>query len=590
VTARFPESPSQDRFDELERRVRRLEEAVLGAPVAAAAETARPAAPGGPEEALAPPVSVLEPAAAPALSRPGMGSLVLDVLAQTGWSVLALAGGFLVRALTDRGAMATAPGVAFGLAYALAILLVADRAAARDNRLTAAFLGSTGSFIANAIVAETTTRFAIFSVEAGLGVLAAATAVALAIARRRSLPAVAWTATFAACGTGVFLAVAASAPAPAGLLLLLLATAALWLGVDHWSWRLLAWPPSLCAVALSIWATAATDAATTPGASGAGSAPRLAMVLAIGLVVLWPGTVLARTLGGRRRVPGISIVQSALALAVGLGGGLFLARGNAAQAGSLAVAALVCGASAYGLAFLRERAPAARECRVYWSWLGLALVLIGSGALFPEPAPALLWCALALAAALAARGFEPGILQPHAALFAAAAAVASGLFVVAVRAFTAPDSALAPADAAAALTLAAVTGVAIVLLREPPAAGSLPALGAALFAALGLGAAAVLLLRRPAGAMFAAPLPALRTVVISVSAYVLARLWRSTGRKEMRTLAYLALVAGGIKLLVEDLPSGTPATLFLAFVFYGGALLLVPRLMAAAKRGATASA
>jgi hypothetical protein len=130
-----------------------------------------------------------------------------------------------------------------------------------------------------------------------------------------------------------------------------------------------------------------------------------------------------------------------------------------------------------------------------------------------------------------------------------------------------------------------VTGVAVLLLRDRPAAGLLPALAAALFAAIGLGAVAVLALWRPAATVLAAPLPALRTVVLSVSAYTLARLWRVTARKELRTLAYLALVAGGLKLLIQDLPSGTPMTLFVAFVFYGGALLLVPRLMGAGSRG-----
>ena len=477
--------------------------------------------------------------------------------------------------------MATTPGVALGLAYALAVVVIADRAAARGNRLTAAFLGSTGVFIANAIVAETTTRFRIFSVGAGLLVLAFATAFALFLARRHDSPAIAWTATFAACGTAVFLSVAAGAPAPAGLLLLLLATSTLWLGVEHWSWRLIAWPPTLCAVALSLWAT--SDALTPSPTSGAG--PLLAMMLALGLVILWPGSVLLRTLTGRSQIAGIAIVQSVFALSVGLGGGIRLARVLGGGSGLLAGSALACGVGGYALAFLRERDPEARESRLYWAWFGLALVLIGSGALLPAPAPALLWSLLCLVAAVIGRRFDAAILQPHAAVFATAATFASGLLQTSLVAFTASENALRAADAPALLTLAAVTAVAVLLLRERPAAGSLPALAAALLAAMGLGAVAVLALRSPAIALLAAPLPALRTVVVSVSAYVLARLWRVTARKELRTLAYVALVAGGLKLLIQDLPSGTPMTLFVAFVFYGGALLLVPRLMGAATRG-----
>ena len=569
MSTRFPDPPSrEDRLDELEKRVRRLEEAWLERPAASRELVAERV----PAESF---LTAAEGPAEPIASRRGTGALVLDVLAQTGWSVLALAGAFLVRALTDRGAMATTPGVALGLAYALGVIVLADRAAARGNRLTAGFLGSTGVFIANAIVAETTTRFGIFSVGAGLAVLAGATAVALVLGRRHDLPAVAWTATFAACGTAVFLSVASGAAAPAGLLLLLLATATLWLGLDHWAWRLIAWPPTLCAVALSLWAT---SAALTRSAN-AGTGPPLAMMLALGLALLWPGSVLLRTLMGRPQIVGIAIVQSLFALSVGLGGGILLAREHGGGAGPLAAVALVCGVGGYALAFLRERGPEAREGRLYWAWVGLALVLIGSGTLLPTPVPALLWSLLGLVAVAIARRFEPPILQAHGAVFAGAASFASGLLKASLLAFTAAETALAPADGPALLTLAVVTGVAVLLLRERPAAGPLPALSAALFSAMGLGAAAVLVLRRPAAALLAEPLPALRTVVLSVSAYILARLWRSTARKELRTLAYVALVAGGLKLLVQDLPSGTPITLFVAFVFYGGALLLVPRLM-----------
>jgi hypothetical protein len=577
MTARFPEEPSREvRLDELEKRVRRLEEALLaGADRGASREIAREAVER--EE-----VARTEAAAGPAQARPGAGSLVLDVLAQTGWSVLTLAGAFLIRALTDRGTMATTPGVAFGLAYAFGVILLADRAVARGSRMTAAFLGSTGAFIANAIVAETTTRFAIFSPAAGLCVLAAATAIALGLGRRDDLPAVAWTATLAACGTAVFLALESRVPALSGMLLLLLATVALWLATERWPWRLLAWPPTLCAVTLSVWATsAALGPAAGPGAGV------LAILLALGFPLLWPGSVLVRALLGRPRVGGLDVVQLALALSLGLGGAFQLARADGVLTTALAAAALLCGIGAYARAYLRERETEARDSRLYFDWLGLALVLIGSGALLPAPAPALLWSVLALVVIVVGRTYEPSILQPQGAVFAAAAAVASVLLSISVLAFTAADAGMRPATFPSLLTLAVVTAAAIVLFLEKPAAGGLPGFATALLAALGLGGLAVLLLRHPAAALLTAPLPALRTVIVSLSAYALARLWRSTGRKELRTLAYMALVAGGIKLLVEDLPSGTPLTLFVAFVFYGGALLLIPRLMRAGAAGSS---
>ncbi len=534
-----------------------------------------PAAGAGPEESPAASLAVVPGAAAPSGSR--AGSLALDILAQTGWSVLTLAGAFLIRALTDRGAVATTPGVAFGLAYALGVIVFADRAAARANRLNAAFLGSTGAFIASAIVAETTTRFAIFSAPEGLAVLASATAVALFVGRRHDLPALAWTATLAACGTAVLLAFAAGSSALSGILLLTLSTVALWLGIDRWSWRLLPWPPTLCAVALSVSATSL--ALTPPPASGPVPGAFPVFALALGLPILWSGSVLLRTVAGRPGIGALSIVQTVLALAVGLGGALRLATVRGSGARVLAAIALACGAGSYAIAFLRERSPELRESRLYWAWLGLALVLIGSGVLLPSPAPAVLWSLFALAAVVIARTFEPAVHQPHAAVFAAAAAIASGMLAASVAAFAGPPGDLRWPSAAALFALAALTASTVLLLLESPAAGQLPAFTTALLSAMGLGAVAVLGLRQPASAALAAPLPALRTVVISLSAYALARFWRATGRRELRTLVYLALVAGGLKLLFEDLPGGTPITLFVAFVFYGGALLLIPRLM-----------
>lgn len=573
MTGTFSEDSSrEDRLDALERRVRRLEEALLGAaPPGAADET-----PLRPE--AVPPVLASAPAPSsaaaelPSASREGYGAVALDVLAQVGWSVLVLAGAFLVRALTSsNGTQVALPGVALGLLYALAVIVVADRAAVRGNRLTADFLGSTGTFIVNAIVAETTTRFAIFTPVEGLAVLAGATALILGMCRKRDVPPVAWTATLGASGTAAYLAVARHVPGPAGLVLLALATAAFWMATEHWSWRALPWTPTVFAAALSLWATSSAIAGPAPDRL-------VAFALALGMPVLWCGSVLVGALVRRRRIGALAIVQAALALPLGLGGAIQLVRGGPA-APLLAGAAIVAGATSYVFAFARERGAEARAGRLYFAWLGLAHVLIGTGALLPDPAPSLVWAALALGAAAVASRFEPAILQPQAAVYALAAALGSGLFTTSFLAVAAPDAAVRPDTAAALAVLAALVASTVLLFREPPAAGPLPAFAAALLSSLGLGAVFVLLLRRPAASLMTASLPALRTVVLSVAAYLLARLWRATRRGELRTLAYVVLVATGLKLAVEDLPSGKPMTLFVSFVFYGAALLLIPRLM-----------
>jgi hypothetical protein len=60
---------------------------------------------------------------------------------------------------------------------------------------------------------------------------------------------------------------------------------------------------------------------------------------------------------------------------------------------------------------------------------------------------------------------------------------------------------------------------------------------------------------------------------------VLALAYRRLRGPELRWLVPPALVVGGLKLLAEDVPRGRPATLFLSLAAYGGALVLVPRLL-----------
>jgi hypothetical protein len=569
-----PERPAADhRLAELEERVRRLEETVASLAVVEAGDAPASAS----RQALSeePPGNAAEEEGVSPVSN-----LIFNVLAQVGWSVLTLAGAFLIRALTDRGAVASTPGVAIGLAYAFGVIVLADRAAARGSRLTAAFLGSTGIFIADAIVAETTTRLGYFPVSGGLVVLAVVTALGLASGRRHDLPALAWTATLAACATAILLSVAASAEAPAGILLLVLSIATFWLDEGGWSWRLLAWPATLCADVLSVWATSVALSRTA--GPGREHAVLLALALALGLPLLWVGIVHLRTLMHRSEIRALAIAQTALALVVGLGGAFRLVGAAGGGARPLASVVLACGIGAYVFAFSHEKGERLRASRLYWAWLALALLLAGSANLLAEPVPALLWSVLAVAAAVIGRRFNAGILQPQAAVFAAAAAAGSGLLTRALVIFTARPEAIAAPEPAGMAALVALTVVAVLLLTEAPAAGGAPAFFAALLAAVGLGAIAVLALRGPAGAVLASPLAPVRTVVISVASYALAWAARATARRELRALAYLALVLGGLKILIEDVPGGAPASLFVGFILYGAALLLVPRLLRAA--------
>jgi len=76
----------------------------------------------------------------------------------------------------------------------------------------------------------------------------------------------------------------------------------------------------------------------------------------------------------------------------------------------------------------------------------------------------------------------------------------------------------------------------------------------------------------------AGALATVRTSVLAAAALALASAGRSERFRESGWLLYPVLAAGGLKLLVEDLPRSQPATLFIALAAYGGALIVAPRL------------
>jgi hypothetical protein len=70
-----------------------------------------------------------------------------------------------------------------------------------------------------------------------------------------------------------------------------------------------------------------------------------------------------------------------------------------------------------------------------------------------------------------------------------------------------------------------------------------------------------------------------RTAVLALGALALAAMGRTGAWMEARWLAWPVLAVTGVKILVEDLKWGRPATWVLAFALYGAALIVLPRLL-----------
>ena len=125
----------------------------------------------------APKISASEPPLPTGFDLP---SNIVPVL---GRMLLAIAGAYVLRALTEWGALPAAAGVAIGLLYALVWLLVAARSSV-EAKLVPALICSTSVLIMAPLVWEATQRLKVMSSGTSSGALAAFALVALALGAR----------------------------------------------------------------------------------------------------------------------------------------------------------------------------------------------------------------------------------------------------------------------------------------------------------------------------------------------------------------------------------------------------------------------
>lgn len=532
---------------------------------------------------------VEEPLPAPAL--PPQGD-VLAVLTEVGRSCLVLGGAFLVRALTDSGTLPRPVGAAVGLAYAVLWIFFADRAAALRGRLTsAAFLGVTSVVIAYPLVVETTTRMAIFSASGGAAVLAALTLVCLGVAWRRGLGVFAWAALAASIVSCFILALVTGAVEPFAAALLAIGLASLWIAYSPRPWRGLRWPAAAAADLMVLWAALRLAPSGSPAPQSRASLSFF-LLLAFALPFLYLGSFAVRTLARRRNVVLFDAVQGIASLAVGFGGAAFVVRSVKAAQPMLGASALVIAAGCYGVAFVFvERRQEQRNNFLFYATLALLLTLSGSALVAGGAVLGLSWCVLAVTAALLGLRFQRQTLGFHSAVYAAGAAWQTGAMAASLDSFVAAAAQpWSPASIEGGLAIAAGVAAYLLLARRPASAsrltGTISRIALAVLVALGLGGFAVALIRSLLAQRDPGVISTVRTAVLATAALLLAAAGRRAALSELSWLAYAVLILGGVKLLIEDLPGGRPATLFLSFAFYGTALILAPRLL---RRGARPS-
>jgi len=497
-----------------------------------------------------------------------------------GRALLGLAGAYLLRSLTESGAIPAKAGAATGILYAMAWLVWAARTPA-TRRLETAVHGLTSVLILSPLLWEATLNLHAIPNWMASAMLIVFGIFGLAVSWRKNLLAVATIVTLAVLGTSAALLLATHDLPP-------FTTAFLAIGaaveasacLDHWlGERWLAAAATDLSVLLAAWL--ATNPRGLPEIYAPISHTWLICALAA-LAAIYLSSTIVRTLWRGFPFTGFEIAQSSVAFAITLDGGLRLSHTDPRLSPAIGTLALIGGVACYLLSFLKLEGQGGTTRNFYtYSTFAIALVLAGTGIL-SSGNPEALWFLLAIAGAVAGRFFGRMTLSVHAAAFLLLALVSSGAALQA----SAMLLGSAPWDGAtlAALWMGAVAAVlAYLFTARTFQAVRLITAAAAVCCCAGTAAGALTAVYHytfgaDANVAYCATL---RSAVLAGTALLLA--WSAARWKylELSRLIYPAMILGGYRLLTHDLHE-QKAALFLSLLIYGAALTALPRLKKAA--------
>jgi hypothetical protein len=511
-----------------------------------------------------------------------------------GRSILVLAGGFLLRALTGSGGIPSEAGFALGLVYSLGLIFITHRSLGGKDQIGATSLGLTAAIIAYPFLTESITKLNLISAQMGGLSLALITAAGLWTAWHRRQRFLAWIFSMSALVTILGLGFTTKSPEFFALLLLLLGAVTSLLAYTR-HWHLKRWLVGLAANAVLF---RLTIIATNPEGVGTGETQvsgATMLALDLSLMAVYLGLFCYRALVKGKGVKAFDVIQSGLVLLVGFGGAVRIANTTGQGAGVLGWTALVAAVAFYSIAFtfVRNRLGRGRGF-FYFASLALVFLFLGSQVIAHGPWLAWIWLALGLVMAILGSLFNRVTLRAHSIIYLVLASINTGLLAFAMDAFAASaNSAWHPLGHAGAVNLAVlIICYALFILRQGHDLDSrgrrTPGILAAVLTLMGLSSLFIILLTRVLTGLPPEATPAIvavtRTAVLSVFAVALAAACRRSRLRELAWLVYPLLGLGCLKILFEDLRQGNALTLFVAFGFFGAALILSPRLVASGRK------
>ena len=471
-------------------------------------------------------------AEAPAIAVPEL-HVSSDTVPAIGRALLAIAGAYLLRALTEMSLWPATVGVAAGILYAGFWLWHGARA---KGNLVATINALSAVIIFTPLLWEATVRLNALSTWTAAGLAAVFGLAAIRIPRVAL-----WSST---AGAAIALALMT---ATHDLLPFSLALVAIGAGAEFAAIRT-NWFTALCADAGVLILIVMVG---RRGGLPDGYAPvslRATMAILALLFAVFAGSAVWRTLIRRQTFTIRGIAQTCAAFALGVGGALYLTR----AALPIGMFTIIAGAACYAIAIGINAPP--RNRHVYATF-GALLLTGGAFLLFSGVPLIAIWSAMAIGICWTAFG------RIHAPAFLWLAAVVSGVAASTASQLFADGSTPSPLRAAAIVLISA----AICYLKLSRTADPWPALFVAtafLWTAAGVAAS------QGAGA-----------VALLLFAVLLAWSGARWRKPELTWLMYAAMTLAAAKILFRDFSRENTMTLVVSLLFYGATLILLPRIL-----------
>lgn len=484
-----------------------------------------------------------------------------------GRAMLGIAGAYLLRAVFESGAIPAGAGAAATILYAMWWLRTARDVAARDTVAVNVYAATAGAIV-YPMLWEVTVRFQAASPPITAAVLVLFAVLGFAAAWKANLTGVVWITVLGSIGTALGLLLA-TRDMVAFTAALLAVAAVVEAGAcrDHWiQLRGIASFSAGLAVLLAIYLIA------SPRGLPEGYVPftaNHAIVLALALLLITLTGTIVRTLVRGLDITKLEVVQLSAAMALAIAGSLRIAGPTGAL---WTGAAVTMGAAAcYVVSFLYLDRAAGKNRNFYiYSTLALVLATAGTLILLRGTSLTILWSTAAAAATGIGIRAERTSVRFHGVLYLLFAGAASGAFAASLQRILAAGAAWSTTYS---IPLAAAACCYVISLRRREEASrdtystfTISAILLLLLAGLLAGAVS----HTPAG------LPA-RTAMLTAAAVLLAFAGRRWSRPELTWLVYPSMALAAYRLVTQDFPQAKPAGLAVSLLFFGGAMILLPR-------------